>query len=171
MGFLTRSAQLLFDVDHFSPSLGPGLTPKLPPPPSTTSSSGPSGPGLPPPPASHGPYSSSGPGSSNPSGLSEPPPSSHGGGPSGGQLVPIGSSPGAFPDDVDIHSVPPEYKKEGSDWFALFNPGTKRVLDVSLVHTLMHERCVYVSSSSLQWLIHFFFLFFVQCRVLCPIFG
>jgi len=54
---------------------------------------------------------------------------------------------GAFPDDLDIHSEP-EYKKEGSDWFALFNPGTKRVLDVSLVHTLTHERSVFSSSSS-----------------------
>jgi glucose repression regulatory protein TUP1 len=46
----------------------------------------------------------------------------------------------SFPDDLDIHSVPPELKKEGSDWFAIFNPKVKRVLDVSLVHTLMHER-------------------------------
>jgi glucose repression regulatory protein TUP1 len=38
--------------------------------------------------------------------------------------------------------VPPELKKEGSDWFAIFNPKVKRVLDVSLVHTLMHERYV-----------------------------
>lgn len=33
-------------------------------------------------------------------------------------------------------------KKDGSDWFAVFNPKVKRVLDVNLVHTLMHERCV-----------------------------
>ena len=38
--------------------------------------------------------------------------------------------------------MPPELKKEGSDWFAIFNPKVKRVLDVSLVHTLMHERYV-----------------------------
>jgi hypothetical protein len=37
-----------------------------------------------------------------------------------------------------------EFKKEGNDWFAIFNPKVKRVLDVTLVHTLMHERCVYV---------------------------
>ena len=62
------------------------------------------------------------------------------GGPSGGV------------DFSDIHSVPPEFKKEGSDWFAVFNPapgepgavGKKRTLDVQLVHTLMHERCVVV---------------------------
>lgn len=136
-------------ADHFSPSLGPGLTPKLPPPPSASASSSvPSGPGLPPPPpqptlpqgggpSSHGPYS----GNSNPPGLSEaPPPPPPGVGLGGGQLVPLGSAAGAFPDELDIHNVPPELKKEGSDWFAMFNPGTKRVLDVSLVHTLMHER-------------------------------
>ena len=49
----------------------------------------------------------------------------------------------SIPDDLDIHSVAPELKKEGSDWFAIFNPKVKRMLDVSLVHTLMHERCVF----------------------------
>jgi glucose repression regulatory protein TUP1 len=47
-----------------------------------------------------------------------------------------------FPDDLDPQNVPPELKKEGNDWFAVFNGKVKRVLDVSLVHTLMHERCV-----------------------------
>ena len=50
---------------------------------------------------------------------------------------------GAFPEDLDIHTIPPEYKREGSDWYALFNPKVKRVLDVQLVHNLMHERCVF----------------------------
>lgn len=113
-------------ADHFSPSLGPGLTPKLPPPPSSTVNSNPSapvGPGLPPPPqpsSSHAPY----------------PPAPE------GALVPLGAGSGSFPDDLDPHNVPPELKKEGSDWFAIFNPKVKRVLDVSLVHTLMHERYV-----------------------------
>ena len=39
--------------------------------------------------------------------------------------------------------MPLELKKEGSNWLAIFNP--KRVLDVGLVHTLMHER--YVTSA------------------------
>ena len=52
---------------------------------------------------------------------------------------------------VDPATVPPELKNEGQDWFAVFNaappvPGDggvkKRSLDVKLVHTLMHERCV-----------------------------
>ncbi|KAI0947568.1 hypothetical protein AcW1_009291 [Taiwanofungus camphoratus] len=48
---------------------------------------------------------------------------------------------------MDPHAVPPELKKEGPDWFAVFNPhagkdGKKRALDVGLVHTLMHESVV-----------------------------
>lgn len=56
--------------------------------------------------------------------------------------MPISGSTNGFPDDLDPQNVPPELKKEGSDWFAVFNPKVKRVLDVNLVHTLMHERCV-----------------------------
>ncbi|KZP08187.1 WD40 repeat-like protein [Athelia psychrophila] len=40
-------------------------------------------------------------------------------------------------------------KKDGSDWFAIFNPKVKRVLDVSLMHTLTHESvvcCVHFSA-------------------------
>ncbi|KAG6857072.1 hypothetical protein H0H87_010037 [Tephrocybe sp. NHM501043] len=122
--------------DHFSPSLGPGITPKLPPPPSSSSSATPGGPGLPPPPAQSSYASTTGmSSSSNPPTLSEPP--SH-----SGTLVPIQPGSNSFPDDLDPHNVPPEFKKEGSDWFAIFNPGVKRVLDVSLVHTLMHESVV-----------------------------
>jgi len=47
-----------------------------------------------------------------------------------------------FPEDLDIHAIPPEYKREGSDWCAVFNPKVKRVLDVQLVHILMHESVV-----------------------------
>lgn len=42
--------------------------------------------------------------------------------------------------DMDPDDIPKELKKEGSDWMAIFNPKVKRVLDVNLVHTLMHER-------------------------------
>lgn len=44
--------------------------------------------------------------------------------------------------DLDIHSVPREMKKEGSDWFAIFNPNVPRTLDVNLVHTLDHDSVV-----------------------------
>ena len=56
------------------------------------------------------------------------------------QQVVSTSSTGGFPDDLDIHTLPAEYKRDGTDWFAIFNPNQKRVLDVQLVHTLMHER-------------------------------
>jgi glucose repression regulatory protein TUP1 len=125
-------------TDHFSPSLGPGPVPKLPPHVSTSAPG--VGPGHPPPPSqssTHASYSSSGPGSSNAPPLTVPPQDAQ------GALVPISAgSNGGFPDDLDPHNVPPELKKEGSDWFAVFNMKAKRVLDVSLVHTLMHERCV-----------------------------
>ncbi|KAF8875069.1 WD40-repeat-containing domain protein [Infundibulicybe gibba] len=123
--------------DPFSPSLGPGSATKLPPP----SSSSTANPGVLPPPQSQSsghPSHTSGPGtSSGPSMSDSQPPSMS------GTLVPISAgSSGGFPDDLDPHNVPPELKKEGSDWFAIFNPKVKRVLDVSLVHTLMHESVV-----------------------------
>ena len=45
-------------------------------------------------------------------------------------------------DDLDQSTLPPEFRKEGSDWTAIFNPKAKRILDVSLVHTLAHEGLV-----------------------------
>ena len=45
-----------------------------------------------------------------------------------------------FLGDLDRSKLPPEFKKEGEDWFATFNPKAKRVLDVSLVYTLPHNR-------------------------------
>jgi len=47
-----------------------------------------------------------------------------------------------FLEDLDQSTLPPEFRKEGSDWSAIFNPKAKRVLDVSLVHTLAHKRLV-----------------------------
>lgn len=133
--------------DHFSPSMGPGVpTPKLGPAGGPTSIGGP---GLPPSSqsgASGAPYpSSSGPGGSmegNSLGLIPAGPSQSSLVHSSGSSGPPPPAPVSFPDDVDAHNVPPEYKKEGSDWFALFNTKVKRVLDVSLVHTLMHESVV-----------------------------
>lgn len=113
--------------DHYSPSLGAGPT-KLPAP------AGPpayQGPGLPPPPSAHPAYAP-GPGNPPPGGPIESNPGAS------GALAPAGSASGSqFPDDLDPHNVPPEWKKEGVDWFAVFNPKVKRVLDVSLVHTVM----------------------------------
>lgn len=41
-----------------------------------------------------------------------------------------------------MDSLRPEQKREGSDWFAIFNPRIPRVLDVDLVHTLSHDSVV-----------------------------
>ena len=38
--------------------------------------------------------------------------------------------------------VSSEYMTQGSGWYVLFNPGLERSLDVSLVHSLVHRRCV-----------------------------
>ncbi|KAM0787857.1 hypothetical protein ACM66B_003910 [Microbotryomycetes sp. NB124-2] len=42
----------------------------------------------------------------------------------------------------DPETVTRDLKKEGSDWMTMFNPNVKRVLDVGLVHTLVHESVV-----------------------------
>lgn len=39
----------------------------------------------------------------------------------------------------DPETVTRDLKKEGSDWMTMFNPNVKRVLDVGLVHTLVHD--------------------------------
>ncbi|KAG1877108.1 WD40-repeat-containing domain protein [Suillus tomentosus] len=136
--YATSFSPPLSATDHYSPSLQPPNA-KLPPvpgaPPALTTFQGP---GLPPPPAAHAPYPP-GPGNPPPAGPAEPVTGSS------STLVPINnaqSGGGQFPDDLDPHNVPPELKKEGTDWFAVFNGKVKRVLDVSLVHTLMHESVV-----------------------------
>ncbi|KAJ7829036.1 chromatin associated protein [Mycena leptocephala] len=50
----------------------------------------------------------------------------------------------SFLDNTDPAGIPADLKKEGSDWFAVFNPRVRpRALgDVSLVHTLMHATVV-----------------------------
>ena len=44
--------------------------------------------------------------------------------------------------DLNPEMLPPHQKREGEDWFAVFNPRVPRVLDVELVHTLQHESVV-----------------------------
>ena len=60
--------------------------------------------------------------------------------PGGGSLVK--TSPPTILSDLDPDTIPREFKKEGAEWFALWNPRNKKTLDVNLVHTLVHERCV-----------------------------
>ncbi|KAJ6485827.1 chromatin associated protein [Mycena sanguinolenta] len=57
-------------------------------------------------------------------------------------------------DASDPSAVPPQFKNGGPDWFVLYNPAIPRTLDVSLVHTFMHETvvcCVQFSTDG-KWL-------------------
>lgn len=52
-------------------------------------------------------------------------------GASGNQLV-----------DLPIDALPSNLKREGDDWYAVFNPRIRRNLDVELVHNLAHQSVV-----------------------------
>lgn len=54
---------------------------------------------------------------------------------SAGALVPVG-------EEFNYNNVPPEYRKDGPDWFAAFNPKIKKSLDIQLVHSFQHSRWV-----------------------------
>ena len=56
------------------------------------------------------------------------------------------------PKDVNL-----EYMTQGPGWYALFNPGLERSLDVSLVHTLGHDRCESFRASTM-WIRDILFL-------------
>lgn len=75
-----------------------------------------------------------------PVGASNPPPPTA---PSGTQAPP--PTPGGNANvllDLDPDTLPSSMKKEGGDWMTMFNPKVKRVLDVGLVHTLVHDSVV-----------------------------
>ncbi len=44
--------------------------------------------------------------------------------------------------DLDPDQMRSDQKREGNDWFAVFNPNVRRSLDVDLVHNLVHESVV-----------------------------
>lgn len=44
--------------------------------------------------------------------------------------------------DLDPDAMRSDQKREGADWYAVFNPRVQRVLDVDLVHNLAHESVV-----------------------------
>ena len=43
---------------------------------------------------------------------------------------------------LNVSELPPHLKKEGEDWWAIFNPAVGRQLDVKLVHSLQHSSVV-----------------------------
>lgn len=44
--------------------------------------------------------------------------------------------------DQDLDSTPPQYKRQGEDWFAIFNKHVPRQLDVAILHTFEHNSVV-----------------------------
>ncbi|KAJ7636115.1 chromatin associated protein [Mycena polygramma] len=54
-------------------------------------------------------------------------------------------------DAPDPSIVPPQWKKEGTDWFVLYNPAIPRTLDVSLFHHETVVCCVQFSADG-KWL-------------------
>lgn len=44
--------------------------------------------------------------------------------------------------DLPLELLPPQLKREGEDWYAVFNPRVQRTLDVELVHNLPHSSVV-----------------------------
>lgn len=44
--------------------------------------------------------------------------------------------------DLDPDIMPAHQKHDGVDWFAVFNPRIRRVLDVDIMHNLAHESVV-----------------------------
>lgn len=44
--------------------------------------------------------------------------------------------------DLDVNAMPPEFRRIGDDWWAIYNPRAERRLDVELVHTLPHKSVV-----------------------------
>lgn len=50
--------------------------------------------------------------------------------------------PGNMLANWNLDDLPASQKKEGADWYAVFNPEVQRVLDVDLVHHLVHDSVV-----------------------------
>ncbi|KAJ4303098.1 general transcription repressor [Kalmusia sp. IMI 367209] len=69
-----------------------------------------------------------------------PPPPPHQQHPLGPPQMPLSQS--NILADLDLESLPANLKKEENDWFAVFNPRARRVLDVDLIHNLPHQSVV-----------------------------
>ena len=64
--------------------------------------------------------------------------------------------------------VSPEFVTQNPGWYALFNPCLERSLDVSLVHSLEHHRCVSFTVSTV-WIDDILFRHINQLRALCTL--
>ena len=56
--------------------------------------------------------------------------------------MPVNRNVGNILADLDHEQMPSHLKKEGDDWYAVFNPQVRRYLDVELVQTLPHRSVV-----------------------------
>jgi len=63
-------------------------------------------------------------------------------GPSSSTLPPMNISPPEPIEELSLYNVSSEFRKEGADWYAIFNPQVKRALDVNLQHTFIHATVV-----------------------------
>ena len=61
---------------------------------------------------------------------------------------------------AEAEDVSPGFVTQGPGWYALFNPGLERSLDVSLVHTVAHHRCVSFTASTV-WINDILFLLII----------
>src|SRR5579859_5676291 len=58
-------------------------------------------------------------------------------------IPPVQPTPAPFSlVDQDLDSTPPSHKRQGEDWFAIFNKNVPRQLDVSILHTFEHQSVV-----------------------------
>ena len=44
--------------------------------------------------------------------------------------------------ELNPDDVPANQKREGNDWYALFNPAVRRILDIEMVCNIIHESVV-----------------------------
>ena len=63
--------------------------------------------------------------------------------------------------------VTSEFTEQGPGCYVLFNPGLKRSLDVSLVHSLTHWRCVSFTSSMIYTMAYDLLQYNTVMRVAC----
>ena len=72
---------------------------------------------------------------------------------------------------AEVEDVCPEFVTQGPGWYALFNPGLERGLDVTLVHTLKHDRCVSFTKSTVWINEILFFILLASTTVWCVCFS
>jgi general transcriptional corepressor TUP1 len=56
--------------------------------------------------------------------------------------LPLTTRVGNVLGDLELESLPPQYKQEGTDWFVVYNPAVRRELEIELVHTFTHQSVV-----------------------------